>query len=53
MTNDKTNRSDELTIERLKTELLGFTGSECYYKHPFGLLYTDGVKHLAEFAGAY
>jgi hypothetical protein len=29
-----------------------FTGTEQYYKH-VGILYTDGVKHLAEEAGAY
>lgn len=53
MTNEKINRSNELTIEKLKAELLGFTGTENYYKHPLGLRYTDGVKHLAELAGAY
>lgn len=53
MANNKISRSDELTIEKLKAELLGFTGTENYYKHPLGLRYTDGVKHLAEIAGAY
>lgn len=37
----------------LKTELNQFTCTEQWYKHPFGLLYTDGVKFLAEKAGAY
>ena len=30
-----------------------FTGTERYYKHWLGILYTDGVKYLAEEAGAY
>ena len=53
MTTEKINRSNELTIEKLKSVLCGFTGSECYYRHPLGLRYTDGVKHLAELARAY
>ena len=30
-----------------------FTGTENYYKHWVGILYTDGVKYLAEEAEAY
>lgn len=30
-----------------------FTGTENWYKHAFGGSYTDGVKYLAENAGAY
>jgi hypothetical protein len=30
-----------------------FSGSEYYYKHFTGLLYTDGVQYLAETFGAY
>jgi hypothetical protein len=39
----------------LKTNLMQFTGTENYYRNPFHgkLLYTDGVKYLAETAGAY
>lgn len=40
----------------IKTEqdLNQFTGTEHYYKHPlFGFNYTDGVKYMAEKAGAY
>ncbi|MEO6325060.1 MAG: DUF6876 family protein [Thermoanaerobaculia bacterium] len=30
-------------------ELDGFSGTEHHYRHPFGrLLYTDGVRHLAQ-----
>jgi hypothetical protein len=32
--------------------LEGFTGTERYYKHLLGILYTDGVKYLAQEAGA-
>jgi hypothetical protein len=30
-----------------------FTGTQNHYKHLLGILYTDGIKHLAEEAGAY
>lgn len=30
-----------------------FTGTLNWYKHPFGLLYTDGIKYLADQAKAY
>jgi len=31
----------------------GFSGTENYYQHSSRLVYTDGVKHLVENAGAY
>lgn len=34
-------------------ELRQFIGTEHYYKNTFGLLFTDGVKYLADNAGAY
>jgi hypothetical protein len=35
-------------------DLSQFTGTENYYRHPFGkALFTDGVKYFAETAGAY
>jgi len=38
----------------LAFELRNFTGTEKWYKTAFGgLLYTDGVKYLADQAGAY
>ena len=37
----------------LQCELNQFIGSENYYKHFLGYHYTDGVKYLAEKAGAY
>lgn len=42
-------------INRLKTELRYFSGSEQYYRNPLfgGYVYTEGVQHLAEQAGAY
>lgn len=38
-----------------KEDLRQFTGTECWYRHPFNrnILYTDGVKYVAETAGAY
>lgn len=43
-----------LTIEELKKELNGFCGTERYHRHFTGLgHFTDGVKHLADRAGAY
>lgn len=34
-------------------ELGYFTGTENYFKAMFGLIYTDGIKYVAEEAGAY
>ena len=38
-----------------KADLAQFTGSENWYRHAMvrDILYTDGVKHVAETAGAY
>lgn len=41
----------ETTISQ--RDLDGFTGTENYYQHDFGMKYTDGVKYLAEKAGAF
>lgn len=39
---------------RLAGDLQQFTGTENYYRHMFGrLVFTDGVKYLAEQAGAF
>jgi hypothetical protein len=39
----------------LKSELAQFTGTEQYFRHGLvrNVVYTDGVKHFAEKAGAY
>ncbi|MBI4977969.1 MAG: hypothetical protein HZC28_10815 [Spirochaetes bacterium] len=38
----------------LKTALAGFQGSEQYYRHWLrNIVYTEGVKYLADTAGAY
>lgn len=42
-----------LTIEQLQSELNGFCGTENYHRHFTGGKFTDGVKHLADRAGAY
>lgn len=45
----------KITAQDLTNELSIFTGTEHWYRHPFGkgCTYTDGVKHFAEAAGAY
>ena len=35
------------------SELNQFSGTENWYRHWLGILYTDGVKYLAEKANAY
>lgn len=38
----------------IPSDLAHFTGSETLYRHPMsGMLYTDGVQHVAEEGGAY
>ena len=37
----------------LEAELQRFTGTQGYYRNFTGLLYTDGVRYVAEAAGAY
>jgi hypothetical protein len=37
-----------MTPEQIKDELRNFTGTEHYYKHPFGNLFTQGVKFLID-----
>jgi len=39
--------------ESILSELRNFTGSESYFKSHTGLLFTDGVKYLADKLGAY
>ena len=36
-----------------QTDIDQFTSSESLYKHPFGLLYTCGVRYLATAGNAY
>ena len=38
-----------------KEDLRQFSGTEFWYRHPFNrnILYTDGVKYVADTAGAY
>ena len=44
---------NEQQINELQTSLLQFTGTENYYKHLLGVIYTDGVRHLCETAECY
>ncbi len=37
----------------LEAALQNFTGTQNYYRNFTSLLYTDGIQHLAERAGAY
>lgn len=45
----------KVNVEKLKADLRQFTGAEHYYYYPLfpKFRYTDGVKFLAEEAGAY
>ena len=42
-----------MTKDNLALELGQFTGSETWYRHITGALFTEGVKYLADNAGAY
>lgn len=42
-----------MELQTLQADLAQYTGTVNYYRHPLGLLYTDGVKGLAEAAGAF
>lgn len=42
-----------LTLKDIEAALGGFSGTETYYRTQFGLRYTDGIKALADLAGAY
>jgi len=46
-------KSETLNIEDFKNDLKHFTGSENFYKSSLGLIYTDGIQHVAETVGAY
>lgn len=39
--------------EEILETLPCFTGTEHYYKHPFGITFTDGCKFLADSAESY
>ena len=43
----------EEQIMKLERSLDMFSGTEKWYKHPFGVLFTDGIKFLADEAKAY
>jgi hypothetical protein len=36
-----------------EADLAQFTGTEQWYQHALGILYTDGVRHVAQQGGAY
>ena len=41
-------------VNELKSNLRQFRGTENYFRHPLnGLIFTDGIKYLADEAGAY
>jgi hypothetical protein len=41
------------TSNQIKEELNQFCGTEHYYKHLFGIVYTDGIRFLAEECQCY
>lgn len=42
-----------MTPEEILEELNYFTGSQEFYKHPFGIIYTEGIKFLADSCECY
>jgi hypothetical protein len=34
--------------DEIETELMQFTGTEYYHKHPLGIMYTDGIDYLCK-----
>jgi hypothetical protein len=42
-----------LTPEQIKEQLDYFTGTTTYYKHPFGIMFTDGIKFLCDSCSSY
>jgi hypothetical protein len=53
MTNETTIKPKLATKIDLEEELAFFTGTETYHHNFLGLMFTDGVKYLAERVGAY
>ena len=41
------------TPEQIKEDLMQFTGTTTYFKHPFNIKFTDGVKYLADECQCY
>jgi len=41
------------TAIEIQNNLPMFTGTEHYYRHPFGIIYTDGVLYLADSCECY
>lgn len=41
------------TPEQLSEVMAQAIGSDCLYRHQFGIVYTQGMKAMAETAGAY
>jgi hypothetical protein len=41
------------TAEEILNALPCFIGTEYYYRHPFGIKFTDGVKYLSDSAESY
>ena len=47
------NKIQEIEAKALNYALEQFNGTENYYPHLLGIQYTDGIKYLADQAGAY
>jgi len=41
------------TAKEIQENLIQFCGTEQYYRHPLGILITDGVKYLADSAESW
>ena len=42
-----------MTTTEIKQELSQFNGTDNYYTHLFGIVYTDGIRYLAEECQCY
>lgn len=46
-------QNERMTPEQIREQLAQCSGTESHYHHFSGLLYTDGIKLMAELCGAY
>lgn len=46
-------KNEPLTSDQIREQLAQYSGTENHYRHISGLLYTDGIKAMAQLCGAY
>jgi hypothetical protein len=45
--------TSETNTKQLPANLCQFSGSTQFYRHPFGVIFTEGIHYLAEECGAF